>query len=218
MLTYCVVWGDNWTGNKITAQWMSVSFKIEINFLCELSSATHFYFICVFVSKQRRRTYTPHIRVDVFFWMRTWLNEIKRGVSLSFQCCTDTNKERTEGEPLFIFSVRGEPLFLLSDSDIDTNRHQSDDVTSPKLDLAVTMVMSCYWSALEYMPFTSLSHISLLVKRNSNWELIGLCVWIPVLWDSRGERSIFKRGCVRSGEDGVGIDGGGGGGGAVRRV
>lgn len=43
---------------------------------------------------------------------------------------------------LFLFSVRGEALFLLSDSDIDTNRHQSDDVTSPKLDLAVTMVMS----------------------------------------------------------------------------
>lgn len=30
----------------------------------------------------------------------------------------------------------------MSDSDIDTNRHLIDDVMSPKLDLAVTMVMS----------------------------------------------------------------------------
>ncbi len=180
------------------------------------------FILFVYLFQNKGDTHTLHtvglMFFTVFFWMRTWLNEIKRGVSLSFQCCTDTNKDKTEGEPLFIFSVRGEPLFLLSDSDIDTNRHQSDDVTSPKLDLAVTMVMSCYWSALEYMPFTSLSHISLLVKRNSNWELIGLCVWIPVLWDSRGERSVFKRDALDLERMGLVLRGGGGGGGGVRRV
>lgn len=58
-------------------------------------------------------------------------------MNVSFQCCTSEKKERSEE------SYRGELLFFLSDSDTDTNRHQSDDVISPKLDLAITMVMSC---------------------------------------------------------------------------
>lgn len=58
-------------------------------------------------------------------------------MNVSFQCCASENKERSEE------SYRGKLLFLLSDSDTDTNRHQSDDVISPKFDLTVTMVMSC---------------------------------------------------------------------------
>jgi len=58
-------------------------------------------------------------------------------MNVSFQCCTSENKERSKE------IYRGELLFLLSDSDTDTNRHLSDDVISPKPDLAVTMVMSC---------------------------------------------------------------------------
>ncbi len=131
MLTYCVVWGDNWTGNKITAQRISIINPLKLKWVfCVSSRAQHFViFLCICFKAKETHIHSTHSGW-CFFWMRTWLNEIKRGVSLSFQCCTDENKERTEGEPLFIFSVRGEPLFLLSDSDIDTNRHQSNDVTS----------------------------------------------------------------------------------------
>lgn len=146
MLTYCLVWGDKWTGNKITAQRISViiPFKFKwvfcVSSLCKCNWFHTFFLFVSFFQNKEGDTHTLDtlglIFFTVFFWMRTWQNEIKRGVNLSFQWCTEENKERPEER------YRGEPLFLLSDSDIDTNRHQIDDVMSPKLDLAVTMVMS----------------------------------------------------------------------------